>query len=185
MELRNGEKEGAAYLASVKWDRTKAYSAGLAGIYLNRVGREGAGCVTERDADGIARQITETLKDVKDPATGMAPVLAVYRGRDIYTGAAAAEAPDLVLGLADGYRFSGETALGACPAELFADNTEPWTGTHLLDPRLVPGILLANRPITAPQVDGRDLAPTVLAALGVPRPAHYEGKPLVTEQKVS
>jgi predicted AlkP superfamily phosphohydrolase/phosphomutase len=137
------------------------------------------------EADGLARQIAARLTALKDPATGGSPVLRVYRGRSIYKGSAMEDAPDLVLGLADGYRFSAETALGACPAELFTDNTEPWTGTHLLDPSLVPGILLANRPITRQRVDGRDLAPTVLASLGLPIPDAYEGASFLTEQKVS
>ncbi len=185
MTLRDGAAEGDDFLATVAWDRTRAYSVGFAGIYLNREGREGAGRVAKEQADDLARQITTKATALRDPATGTAPVLRVYRGCDIYTGSAMADAPDLVLGLADGYRFSAETALGACPAEIFADNTEPWTGTHLLDPSLVPGILLANRRLTTRRVDGRDLAPTVLAALGVPIPPEYEGRSFLPKETVS
>ena len=40
-----------------------------------------------------------------------------------------------------------ETVLGETPAELLHDNTDQWSGDHLIDPRFVPGILASSEPI--------------------------------------
>jgi len=50
-----------------------------------------------------------------------------------------------------------------------------WSGEHLIDPDLVPGVLVANRPVTAPRPQICDIAPTILAAFGIDKPSHMIG----------
>jgi bisphosphoglycerate-independent phosphoglycerate mutase (AlkP superfamily) len=61
---------------------------------------------------------------------------------------------------------------------LFEDNEKKWSGDHTIDPELVPGVLLMNRPFRADGAHLVDLAPTLLAALGVPKDAAMEGSVL-------
>ena len=64
--------------------------------------------------------------------------------------------------------------MGGVPAGgHFEDNTKKWCGDHIIDPALVPGVLFMNRPFRGEGARLVDLAPTILAALGVPAgPAH-------------
>ncbi len=170
------DEVGGEGFASVRWDATSAYACGFAGVYLNLEGREGRGRVKRADGAPVARDIGKKLEALVDPATGLRPVRKAFLRDEVFRGPRAAESPDIVLALEPGYEFSSETALGACPRELFAANDRPWSGTHLCDPAAVPGILCANRRIAAAAPRGLDLAPTVLAALGLPVPAECEGR---------
>jgi bisphosphoglycerate-independent phosphoglycerate mutase (AlkP superfamily) len=48
-----------------------------------------------------------------------------------------------------------------------------------VDPALVPGILLVNRPVNNPAPSLIDIAPTVLKFFGIPIPSYMRGQPLV------
>ena len=57
--------------AHVDWSRTKAYSVGLNGLYLNLRGRERDGSVAPgAEAEEILRKISEKLDNFRDPDTG-------------------------------------------------------------------------------------------------------------------
>ena len=55
------------------------------------------------------------------------------------------EAPDLFVGYVRGYRNSWDCATGACPAEVFSDNTKSWSGDHCIAPREVPGVIFSAK----------------------------------------
>ena len=93
-----------------------------------------------------------------------------------YHGAHAAEAPDLLVGYALGYRVGWGSVLGEFAAQVVEDNLEPWSGDHCIDPAHVPGVLLSNRKVAAPAPSLLDIAPTILALLGVDPPGRYEGR---------
>ena len=172
-------EEGEGLFQSVKWDRTRAYACGFAGIYLNRSGRESGGVVERKEAAELEAEIAAKLTSLTDPETGKRPVRHVWRREEIYSGPRAGNAPDLVLGMEEGYRFSWQTALGAAPKTLFEDNDRAWSGTHLIDPGIVPGILLASKPLQRKKISGLDVFPTVLNALGVETPERAEGKDFI------
>ena len=65
-----------------------------------------------------------------------------------------------------GYRASWQTALGASPQDLLEDNTKKWSGDHLIDPRLIPGVLFMNRKISKAAPSIYDMAPTILKESG-------------------
>lgn len=177
--LGPGEEAGDL-LRRVDWERTRAYALGLSGIYLNLKGREGRGVVGLDDAPALEESIAAALCRLTDPVGGHAPVRSVLSRGQLYAGPYAAESPDLVVNFADGYRVSWGTALGAVPAGHFEDNLKKWSGDHLMDPSLVPGVLFMNRPFRGEGARLVDLAPTILAALGVPRGPDMEGGSLLT-----
>jgi len=164
----------------VDWAKTHAYALGLAGIYLNRKGREREGIVgDDGDAERVRRAISSGLAGLPDPSSGCVAIHSVSRAEEIYSGAYAAEAPDFVVNYAPGFRVSWQTALGGMPRGVLEDNLRRWSGDHIIDPQAVPGILLMNRAAARAGADIRDLAPTILAHFGVaPHPA-MEGKSLL------
>jgi predicted AlkP superfamily phosphohydrolase/phosphomutase len=163
---RRGEKDdGFRY---VNWPETQAYSVGFQDIYLNLYGREPNGVVMPGDeADRVCAQIIEGLEALTDPETGARVITKVYRKEDVYHGEAFEEAPDLIVGFAPGYENADESALGSVPKELIVDNDDAWSGSHLMDPIHVPGVLLANKKFTLRDPELRDLTVTILAEFGI------------------
>jgi predicted AlkP superfamily phosphohydrolase/phosphomutase len=184
LALKEGLEPGEAahdMLRGIDWGRSRAYSVGLSGIFLNRKGREGQGIVAAEEAPRLEQQIAAALPRLRDPADGAAAVRSVLRRDEIYAGPYAAESPDLVVNCAAGYRLSWRSGRGGVARECIEDNDRKWSGDHIVDPALVPGILFSNRPLRGAQADLRDLAPTILGALGVAPGAAMEGKSLVDE----
>jgi len=83
----------------------------------------------------------KALGSLRDPERGNLAVRDVVIGDQVYSGPYASEAPDLFVNFANGYRVSWETPLGGIPAGLFEDNVKKWSGDHVIDPDLVPGVL--------------------------------------------
>ncbi|MEW6221042.1 MAG: alkaline phosphatase family protein [Thermodesulfobacteriota bacterium] len=168
--------------SGVDWSQTRAYASGMYGnIRLNLQGREPEGIVPPADYDRVCREIMDRLATLTDPASGQPLVAAVRRRHELYHGPCLDQAPDLVIVWQDYACFTkkgidqGETIFGD---RLMVDASDyPHTGTHRLE-----GIFLAHGPGVAPQagVQARiiDLAPTILALLGEPVPAHMDGRVL-------
>jgi len=168
--------------SEVDWSKTYAYALGLGGIYLNKKGRERDGIVGENgDAERVRKAIIRGLSGLADQESAAVAIHSVSRAEEIYSGAYAAEAPDLLVNYAPGFRVSWQTALGGVPQRIFEDNLRPWSGDHIIDPQAVPGILLMNRPAVpgAGAPDIRDLAPTILGHFGVAPHPTMEGKSLL------
>jgi predicted AlkP superfamily phosphohydrolase/phosphomutase len=173
--------EGGDFLRAVDWDRTKAYGLGLGGLYLNLRAREGRGTVAPEDAEGLKAAIARGLTGLKDPERGVVAVRSVRTREELYSGPFAADAPDLVVNCGEGYRLSWDSARGGVTTGgPFEDNTRKWAGDHIIDPPLVPGVLLMNRPFRGEGARLVDLAPTILAALGVPAAPAMEGGSLLS-----
>jgi len=171
-------EEAGEYLRNVDWTRTKAYAVGIGSVYLNLRGREGDGIVPPDEAPELSRRIADGLSGLVDPETGEVAIRGVTARSAAYSGPFAAESPDLVVRFSKGYRASWTTAVGGVPEDLFEDNTKRWSGDHIVDPELVPGILLMSRPFRGEGARLIDLAPTILAALGAPRGPAMEGDEL-------
>ena len=182
LALKNGMAPGdetGDLLRSVDWDRTRAYSLGLGGIYLNLRGREANGIVEEEDARKVSGHIVKQLTGLRDSERERVAVRSVFTRDQVYRGPYASESPDMVVNFSEGYRVSWETPLGGVPAGLFEDNVKKWAGDHMIDPCLAPGVLFMNRGIVGDGATMVDLAPTILAALGVPKGADMEGSALL------
>jgi len=167
------------YLSNVDWETTRAYAFGMSGIYLNRAGREAKGIVTDDETESLKQELSDGLRELEDEERdGAKPIQAVHDTAEAYGGPYAGNGPDLVVGYAEGYRVSWETVLGRTDGPVFADNTKHWRGDHCVDRSLVPGVLFSNHVIEDESPSITDLAPTVLYLLGVPVPAHMDGKAL-------
>ncbi len=177
--IRPGEEAGDL-LRQVDWGRTRAYAVGLSGIYLNLRGREGHGIVPAGEANALRAELARGLGGLTDPDhPGNLAVRRVVPREEAYRGPYLAEAPDLLVNFAEGYRVSWSSSMGGVAGSAFEDNVKKWSGDHIIDPEKVPGVLFMNRPFR----EGArllDLAPTILAALGVPRGPAMEGDSILS-----
>ncbi|WP_235905020.1 alkaline phosphatase family protein [Tautonia marina] len=175
---RSGDPNGPP-LGQIDWSKTKAYAIGLGGIFLNLRGREGAGVVAPEEAEPLKVAIADTLGGLVDPATGDVAIRSVSAREQVYSGPFVEEAPDLLVRFGKGYRASWGSAMGHVGETVFEDNTRLWAGDHIVDPVLVPGVVMMNRPFRSDQASLLDLAPTVLDALGLPVDPELEGSALL------
>ena len=119
---------------------------------------------------GRQAEIAGKLRAWRDPQGGRAAVRSVLRSRDVYHGARVHEAPDLLVGYDAGYGCSDASTLGEITAGVIEDNPRGFTGNHLMDPEVVPGVLLSSRRLASSGHDLMDVTATLLQQFGV-RPA--------------
>jgi predicted AlkP superfamily phosphohydrolase/phosphomutase len=188
--LQNGYlalKEGAAgtnsYLKDVDWSRTRAYTFGLAGVYINQKGREAEGIVDPGEARALKRELAARLSGLYDQQRARPAVRNAWPSESLYSGPYLDAAPDVIVGYAEGYRASWDSAVGRVTAEVFANNAKAWSGDHCVDPALVPGVLFSNRKIEAADPGIEDMAPTALDLFGIEPPPYMEGKSLLKPQR--
>lgn len=178
--LKAGAEQGEGeYFSNVDWSKTRAYGLGLNGLYLNLKGREKYGIVDPKDADALLAEISRKLLAVRDPSNEAQVITRMDAAADVYHGKYARSGPDALVGYTRGYRAGWKTILGAFPAEVFEQNTNPWSGDHCIDYTQVPGILLSNRKIQMEAPALTDIAPTILAEFGIPQPSTMHGTPVL------
>ncbi len=182
LTLKDGKTVGQIAAGDVDWSRTRAYNLGFNAVYLNERGREAEGIVDPATSDAVMADLMAQLVAMQDPQGGARPVRRVARAKDIYSAARRAEAPDLIVGYDVGYGTSDQSTLGEIVPEWISDNTSRWSGNHLMDPEVVPGVLFANRPIPPGQPDLLDVTATVLAAFHLPPAAGMNGTPIFPPQ---
>ena len=120
------------------------------------------------------------LTGLRDPGRGDAVAITRAQAREaVYHGPYLEEAPDILVDFAPGYRISWSSSMGGIAEGQFEDNVRKWSGDHIIDPDHVPGVLFMNRPFRREQARLLDLAPTILAALGVPKGPAMEGESLL------
>lgn len=175
LALKAGLTEGGDYFDGIDWTRTRAYTFGLSGVYLNLSGREAQGIVRPEQAGALKQELKAKLAGLADD-DGSIAIRDVYDSAVIYNGPYLDAAPDLILGFSAGYRASWGAAVGRVPTAVFEDNTKCWSGDHCVDPALVPGVLFSNRKMDAPDPGIEDMAPTVLRLFGIEPPGWMEGK---------
>ena len=158
---------GRELLLDIDWKNTQAYSIGFGGIFINQRSREKEGIVNPgKETEDLKTEIAEKLALWQDEKYGQKVIESVYRKEDIFWGKFAADAPDLYIGCASGYRASWQSALGGAPEDLIEDNLKKWSGSHLVDPVLVPGIILTNQVIEKKDPSLYDITPTILKIVG-------------------
>ncbi|REJ68557.1 MAG: nucleotide pyrophosphatase [Planctomycetota bacterium] len=180
-------KDGAAtsdrvYMADVDWSATKAYSLGLAGIFVNERGRETAGIVAPgEEKRQLVADICEGLSGLRDEARDQVAIVEAVARESVYQGPYVEAAPDIIIGYNVGYRVSWDSAVGKCAARVFSDNTKAWSGDHCIHPQKVPGIIFSNLKFNTDEPNIIDLAPTALELLGVSKPGYMDGKSLLVD----
>jgi predicted AlkP superfamily phosphohydrolase/phosphomutase len=179
LALEEGADGAEPWLGSVDWARTRAYAVGLVGIFLNLTGRERHGIVKPGDeAESLKQDLMRRLEGLRDEDEDAIAINEAFDTDRLYRGPYKGNAPDLLIGYNHGYRISWDCASGVVAGPVFEDNVKAWSGDHIVDPRLVPGILLCNRPVTLDDPHIVDLAPSILKQFGVVPPAHMEGRDL-------
>jgi len=177
LALKAGKTESGDWFEDVDWSRTRAYTMGLNGLYLNLKGREREGIVDAEDTESLKNELRDKLNGLKDPASGRVGITGVFDCDAVYAGPYVDNAPDLIVGYGDGFRASWDSVMGKVTAQIFEDNLKAWSGDHCIDPRLVPGVLFCNRKIADEKPAIVDVAPTVMKLFGLPLPGHFDGKP--------
>ncbi len=176
LALKDGA-QGRDYLRDVDWSRTRAYTFGLAGVYINQKGREAQGIVARgAEAAALKKELAEKLSGLKDEEFNRVAIRQAWPSDSVYKGPYLDAAPDLIIGYTDGYRASWDAAVGKVTPAVFDDNKKAWSGDHCVDPHLVPGVLFSNRKIDAEDPGIEDMAPTALELFGIKVPSHMEGK---------
>ena len=182
MVLKDGATESGRYFQGVDWSRTRAYTFGLGGLYLNIKGREAQGTVAPgKEAAELTRELIAKMQAITDPDNGRSVMYQAYATRSLYKGPYLDAAPDIITGYAAGYRTSWDAAVGKATGHVVEANDKAWSGDHCVDPTLVPGVLFSNRPLRAEDPGIEDMAATALDAFGVPRPQWMEGTSIFPE----
>ncbi|HEO70384.1 MAG TPA: hypothetical protein ENN80_03915 [Candidatus Hydrogenedentes bacterium] len=161
--------ESRSRFGGIDWPRTRAWSEELnyfPSIRINLEGREPEGLVAIRDYDAFCDALCRELED-------WAPVAKAWRRDMLYHGDYVERAPDIVLELAleDGYSHSclrsrgGPSFRRIVPDEHLGGKEHGMNGNHRPT-----GVLFLSKPEGAPAGRIEDIAPTVLADLGVPGP---------------
>ena len=177
--LKEGSETSPDWFAKVDWARTKAFTLGLTGLFLNRAGRERHGIVAKGpEMDALCRELKQKLEALRDPADGQPVIKEAFITHELHKGPYSDMAPELLIGYHKGFRHSWDCATGAVPKQVFSDNTKSWSGDHCVDPRLVPGVFFCNRKIATEEPNLMDIAPTVLELFGLEVPRYMQGSSL-------
>jgi predicted AlkP superfamily phosphohydrolase/phosphomutase len=176
--LKDGKSESGDWFEDVDWSRTRAYTMGLNGLYLNLKGREREGIVEAgAESEALKQELCEKLNGLIDPASGSVGITGMFDCEGVYAGPYVDNAPDLIVGYGAGFRASWDSVTGKVTGTIFEDNVKAWSGDHCIDPRLVPGVLFCNRKIATEKPAIVDVAPTVLKLFGLDLPSYFDGKP--------
>lgn len=178
LALTGERTESGDYFEGIDWSRTRAYTFGLSGLYLNLNGREAQGVVRAEDAEDLRSELRERLSNLRDDGNDEVGIQAVYDSTRIYRGPYLDAAPDLVVGYAAGYRASWSAAVGRVTKTVFENNEKCWSGDHCVDPTVVPGVLFTNQKWRPMNPGIEDMAPTILQLFGIRPPVWMEGSAL-------
>jgi len=175
--------EAGNWFAGVDWTRTRAYALGLAGLFINRKGREGHGIVgAGKETAALKQELSEKLTGLKDPDKGAIAVKYVVDTETAFSGPYKKDAPDLLICYNRGYRHSWKCASGAVSETVFEDNTQAWSGDHCMDPQQVPGVLFSNKKLRLDKPGIMDIGPTVLDGFGIDVPKYMQGNSLLNDE---
>ena len=158
---------------AVNWQKTQAYTSVRStgeGVSINLAGREPDGVVDPADYDRVRDKVIDALSSFVDPKTGAKPIARVLRKEDVFHGRFSETAPDILLEPSPLYSLTH--------AKSPIEDADWLSGDHRMD-----GVIAAVGPNVRPNAFGEpaflvDMAPTVLAALGVPASVKHDGQVL-------
>ena len=166
---------GSTFLDEIDWSRTRAFFAQDKGVWVNLIGRESEGIVSESAFDAVVEEARDALLNFISPTNHEHVFEKVLRREEAFNGAWSDRLPDLVMIPRDD-RYVYNERPSYADIVVPADST---TGTHSRD-----GIFIAwGRGIKAGvsisrQPDLRDVGPTALASLGCPLTKDMDGRAL-------
>jgi len=146
--LKPGFEQIDGLFEGVDWGQTRAYSIGFNSIYLNMKGRESSGIVTADGSRALKKELSGRLLSYTDASTSIFQT--IHDGSNIFSGAHAHKAPDLIAGFKPGYRTSWQSAIGALTTgDILENNKNKWSGDHCCDAAAVDGIIFSNSTLPA------------------------------------
>jgi len=168
-------RKGAAlsrFAAGIDWENTVAYCHGTNSVRINLKGREPSGSVSKEDYYEVAEKVRKELLSMKDE-DGTPVITGVKLREEIYAGEEVERASDIVITEHDTsvWFYYSE---GTIPDQLFEESG--WaSGNHKPN-----GIFLGVGPsFEQCEVQGADIidiAPTVLALMGIAIPDDMDGE---------
>lgn len=161
------------------WKHTLAFPAHdhELGVFVNLKGRNPEGVVPPEEYDAVVRRVREAVLAVRDPETGEAPVEAVTRRDELYTGPHVGRAPDLLIQPARGWhvrRKLSSRRWGKVPAQ----RENEGLGIHHPDGILVAAGSAVRRDAAFDRAWIGDVGATVLALQGLATPEPLDGRVL-------
>ncbi len=177
--LHDGHELSGEWFEHIDWSRTRAFSLGLTGLFINRKGREKSGIVAEgEEYRALVLQLCRKLEALVDPETSTRAVRRAQAAFECFDGPYRLDAPDILVGYEGGYRNSWACATGSVTATVFEDNTKSWSGDHCVDPSIVPGVFFCNQAITQENPHIADIPFSILSLFGQTPPRHMQGRML-------
>ena len=145
----------------------------FAGVYVNLKGREATGVVEPKDFEKARNEFIEKISSVEFSVLGIKAVKKAWKKEELFKGDLT-DFPDIVVE-ADGAVFPSVLELNMDPSNIF--RPEVVTPQHEIN-----GVVLAYGTGIKKGVrlnhEIQDIAPTVLASLGIKIPRSFEGKVL-------
>ncbi len=187
-----GKAAGLVAAGSIDLPRSRAYPTGQSqGVFVNLAGRQPEGVVPPDDYEAVREEIIRLMRNLQDPDTGEFVFRGVHRREEVWSGPCVEMLPDVVLEQRT-CRYDMRTFAAPPRGRAFYDlpPVDPGRlaclGGHHHD-----GLLLAMGPDIRPgRIDGAriaDVPATILAMLGLPVPAEFDGRVLdeMLTEKVS
>lgn len=151
-----------------------AYSLDPGRVYLHLRGREPRGCVAPgAEYERLRDEIAQAALELKDPASGRRFFAAAHKREALYHGPCFDAAPDLVLQPVDGF-----DPKGAVYKETLTFSGPTLVGMHTFDDAL---LYVRGHRLKPGTWSILDATPTILALMGVPVPAHMDGKAMLAD----
>jgi predicted AlkP superfamily phosphohydrolase/phosphomutase len=163
----------------IDWSRTKAYARGSFGqVYVNRVGREPEGIVTDAEYEGVVDDILARLRALRHPTTGEPLITNPRHARDLYEGPYRDRAADINFCVQD-YLYQASIKMGLESTSILGESEYEDSGSHRPNGMYAfagPGVA-ANGQVDTYNVT--DVLPTMLALANLPVPTALDGKPML------
>jgi predicted AlkP superfamily phosphohydrolase/phosphomutase len=156
---------------SVNWSKTKAYTTIRStgeGVSINLAGREIDGIVDPGDYEKVRDELMDRLGSFVDPKTGQRIVKEIHKREEVFKGTYADTAPDILMVPNEGYSLTH--------AKSALEDADWVSGDHRIE-----GCIVAVGPNVKPFEQPPaliDMAPTFVAALGVPTAVQPTGRVL-------
>lgn len=184
--------ESKLLMDDIDWSKSKVFSTGVEAthLYINTKERFPMGIVNAgNDYDVLVKELMDKLYQLKDPRTGEKVIERIYKREELYDGGYSHNTPDLFIRWKDDKyitRKSYEKDFSN-PDNIFDANLKhgeigelmslEQSGTHKED-----GIIMVSgkniNNISIENAHIMDIAPTLLAGLGLPIPEDMDGKVL-------
>lgn len=178
--LSKSERKVRGKELPLNWSKTRAYMAhvGIHGfVYLNLKGREPHGIVTPGDFESTRDALIEKFRAEKIPGSDRPVFKQVWKGEELYARKAELDLPDIVVAVADGLyprkKLTHKNPVGTTPHAVGGVHRQD--GVYAFE-----GDGVAFGVGQSARANIADIAPTILAALGLPVPADMTGKALTS-----